>query len=121
MKTQKQIAAPREDGSKSHTATTPEGKARIANANLPSGVFAETQLRPLSRTGFASSSSNAARWAPELPSALASNCLQLSLLKPIYESLGVSVKMPLAAPHLVIPAFSIGAPAPAVRSIAAKG
>jgi hypothetical protein len=44
MRTQKQIAASRENGSKSHGATTPEGKARIVNANLMSGIFAETQV-----------------------------------------------------------------------------
>ena len=44
MRTQKQIAASRENGRKSHGATTPEGKARIVNANLMSGIFAETQV-----------------------------------------------------------------------------
>ena len=44
MRTQKQIAASRENGRKSHGAATPEGKARIANANLQSGIFAETQV-----------------------------------------------------------------------------
>jgi hypothetical protein len=43
MRTQKQIAASRENGRKSHGAATPEGKARIVNANLQSGIFAETQ------------------------------------------------------------------------------
>jgi len=41
MRTQKQIAASRENGRKSHGAVTPEGKARIVNANLQSGIFAE--------------------------------------------------------------------------------
>jgi hypothetical protein len=41
MRTQKQIAASRENGRKSHGAATPEGKARIVNANLQSGIFAE--------------------------------------------------------------------------------
>ena len=44
MRTQKQIDASRENGSKSHGATTPEGKARIVNANLQSGVFADTHI-----------------------------------------------------------------------------
>ena len=44
MRTQKQIAASRENGGKSHGAATAEGKARIVNANLPSGIFAETQV-----------------------------------------------------------------------------
>jgi hypothetical protein len=44
MRTQKQIAASRENGRKSHGATTPEGQARIVNANLQSGIFAETQV-----------------------------------------------------------------------------
>ena len=44
MRTQKQIAASRENGRTSHGATTPEGKARIVNANLQSGIFAETQV-----------------------------------------------------------------------------
>src|ERR1022692_3321169 len=44
MRTQKQIAASRENGRKSHGATPPEGKARIVNANLQSGIFAETQV-----------------------------------------------------------------------------
>ena len=44
MRTQKQIAASRENGRKSRGATTPEGKARIVNANLTSGIFAETQV-----------------------------------------------------------------------------
>ena len=44
MRTQKQIAASRENGRKSHGAATPEGKARIVNANLQSGIFAETQV-----------------------------------------------------------------------------
>src|ERR1017187_9625552 len=44
MRTQKQIAASRENGRKSHGATTPEGKARIVSANLQSGVFAETEV-----------------------------------------------------------------------------
>ena len=44
MRTQKQIAASRENGGKSHGAVTAEGKARIVNANLQSGIFAETQV-----------------------------------------------------------------------------
>ena len=44
MRTQKQLAASRENGRKSHGATTPEGKARIVSANLQSGVFAETEV-----------------------------------------------------------------------------
>ena len=44
MRTQKQIAASRENGRQSHGAATPEGKARIVNANLQSGIFAETQV-----------------------------------------------------------------------------
>jgi hypothetical protein len=44
MRTQKQIAASRENGGKSHGAATLEGKARIVNANLQSGIFAETQV-----------------------------------------------------------------------------
>ena len=44
MRTQKQIAASRENGGKSHGAATPEGKARIVNANLQSGIFAATQV-----------------------------------------------------------------------------
>jgi hypothetical protein len=44
MRTQKQIAASRENGAKSHGAATAEGKARIVNANLQSGIFAETQI-----------------------------------------------------------------------------
>ena len=48
MRTQKQIAASRENGRKSGYplghAATPEGKARIVNANLQSGIFAETQV-----------------------------------------------------------------------------
>ncbi len=44
MRTKKQIAASRENGRKSHGATTPEGKARIVAANLTSGVFANTQV-----------------------------------------------------------------------------
>ena len=44
MRTQKQIAASRENGRKSHGATTPEGKARIVSASLQSGVFAETEV-----------------------------------------------------------------------------
>jgi hypothetical protein len=41
MRTQKQIAASRENGRKSHGAVTPEGKARIVSANLETGIFAE--------------------------------------------------------------------------------
>jgi hypothetical protein len=44
MRTQKQIAASRENGRKSRGAATPEGKARIVAANLESGIFAETQV-----------------------------------------------------------------------------
>jgi len=44
MRTQKQIAASRENGGKSHGAATAEGLARIVNANLQSGIFAETQV-----------------------------------------------------------------------------
>lgn len=44
MRSQKQIAASRENGRKSHGATTAEGKARIVAANLKSGVFAEHQI-----------------------------------------------------------------------------
>jgi len=44
MRTQKQIAASRENGGKSHGAATPEGTARIVNANLQSGIFAATQV-----------------------------------------------------------------------------
>jgi hypothetical protein len=44
MRTQKQLAASRDNGRKSHGAATPEGKARIVNANLQSGIFAETQV-----------------------------------------------------------------------------
>src|SRR5271157_5228849 len=44
MRTQKQIAASRENGRQSHGATTPDGKARIVNANLVSGVYAEYQV-----------------------------------------------------------------------------
>jgi len=44
MRTKKQIAASRENGRRSHGAATPEGKARIVNANLESGIFAETQV-----------------------------------------------------------------------------
>ena len=44
MRTQKQIAASRENGRQSHGATSPEGKARIVNANLQTGIFAEYQV-----------------------------------------------------------------------------
>src|ERR1017187_9820668 len=44
MRTQKQLAASRDNGRKSHGAATTEGKARIVNANLQSGIFAETQV-----------------------------------------------------------------------------
>src|ERR1017187_7464569 len=44
MRTQKQLAASRDNGRKSHGAATPAGKARIVNANLQSGIFAETQV-----------------------------------------------------------------------------
>ena len=44
MRTKKQIAASRENGRRSHGATTPEGKARIVAANIKSGVFAESQV-----------------------------------------------------------------------------
>jgi len=40
MRTQKQIAASRENGGKSHGAATAEGKARIVNANSIPGIFA---------------------------------------------------------------------------------
>jgi hypothetical protein len=43
-RTRKQIAASRENGRQSHGAVTPEGQARIVNANLWSGIFAETQV-----------------------------------------------------------------------------
>src|ERR1039457_982617 len=43
MRTQKQLAASRDNGCKSHGAATPEVKVRIVNANLQSGTFAETQ------------------------------------------------------------------------------
>lgn len=44
MRTQMQIAASRENGGKSHGAATSGGKARIVNANLQTGIFAETQV-----------------------------------------------------------------------------
>jgi hypothetical protein len=48
MRTQKQIAASRENGRQSGDplghAATPEGTARIVNANLQSGIFAESQV-----------------------------------------------------------------------------
>jgi hypothetical protein len=44
MRTQKQIDTSRENGRKSHGAITPGGKARIVNANLESGIFAETEV-----------------------------------------------------------------------------
>jgi hypothetical protein len=44
MRTKKQIAASRANGRKSHGAVTPEGKARIVNANLWTGLFAEDQV-----------------------------------------------------------------------------
>ena len=44
MRTKKQTAASRENGSKSHGAATPEGKARIVTASLWTGVFAETEV-----------------------------------------------------------------------------
>src|ERR1039457_3926955 len=44
MRTQKQLAASRDNGRKSHGAATPEGKARIVNPNRQSGIFAETQV-----------------------------------------------------------------------------
>jgi hypothetical protein len=44
MRTQKQIAASRENGRKSRGAATLEGKARIVNANLRSGLYAEAQV-----------------------------------------------------------------------------
>src|SRR5450432_528366 len=44
MRTEKQIAASRENGAKSHGATTPEGKARIVNANLICGIDAESEV-----------------------------------------------------------------------------
>ena len=57
MRTQKQIAASRENGRQSHGATTPEGKACIVSANLLSGIFAETP----SRGGFVSYASESPR------------------------------------------------------------
>src|SRR5450432_3618530 len=44
MRTEKQTAASRENGSHSHGATTPEGKARIVNANLICGIDAESEV-----------------------------------------------------------------------------
>ena len=44
MRTQKQIAASRENGRRSHGATSAEGKARIVNASLWSGIYAETDV-----------------------------------------------------------------------------
>ena len=44
MRTPKQIAASRENGRQSHGAITPEGKARVVNANLESGIYAETRV-----------------------------------------------------------------------------
>ena len=44
MRTQKQIAASRANGRKSHGAVTPEGKARIVNANLSTGIYAEYEV-----------------------------------------------------------------------------
>src|SRR4051812_18697507 len=44
MRSQKQIDASRENGRKSHGATTPEGKTRIVNANLDTGIFAKTEV-----------------------------------------------------------------------------
>jgi hypothetical protein len=44
MRSPKQIAASRENGCKSHGALTSEGKARIVDANLRTGVFAETHV-----------------------------------------------------------------------------
>jgi hypothetical protein len=44
MRSPKQIAASRENGRKSLGAVTSEGKARIVNANLRTGVFAETYV-----------------------------------------------------------------------------
>jgi hypothetical protein len=44
MRTQKQVAASRENGRKSHGAATPEGKARIVAANLQWGIYAEDEV-----------------------------------------------------------------------------
>jgi hypothetical protein len=44
MRTEKQIAASRENGAKSHGATTPEGRTRIVNANLMCGIDSETEV-----------------------------------------------------------------------------
>ena len=44
MRAQKQIAASRENGRKSHGAVTPEGKTRIVKANLWTGLFSETNV-----------------------------------------------------------------------------
>jgi hypothetical protein len=44
MRTKKQIAASRANGRQSHGAVTPEGKARIVNANLWTGLDAEDQV-----------------------------------------------------------------------------
>jgi hypothetical protein len=44
MRTEKQIAASRENGRKSHGATTAEGKARIVKANLICGIDSETEV-----------------------------------------------------------------------------
>jgi hypothetical protein len=46
MRTEKQIAASRLNGRKSSGATTSQGKARIAAANLKSGVYAESEILP---------------------------------------------------------------------------
>ena len=44
MRNQKQIDASRTNGRRSHGALTPEGKARIVDANLRSGIFAQTRV-----------------------------------------------------------------------------
>ena len=44
MRTKKQIAASRANGRQSHGAVTPEGKARIVNANLWTGLDAEDHV-----------------------------------------------------------------------------
>ena len=46
MRSKKQIAASRENGRKSHGATTPEGKSRIVTANLSTGVYSNSHTLP---------------------------------------------------------------------------